>query len=170
MRKTYFNGRKEYLSWDEYFMASAELASMRSKDPNTQVGCCIVNEDNIKLSEGYNGTPVGWEDEHFPWDRSGEYHDTKYPYVVHSEANAITHCVGQGMSLKGSRIYVTLFPCNECAKLIAQAGIKEVVYLSDKYNGTDSNIAAKRIFEMCGVKYREYVPEKEVTLTLRKKY
>ena len=150
-------------------MASALLTSLRSKDPNTQVGCCIVNEDNIILSEGYNGTPVGWEDMYFPWNREGRYEDTKYPYVVHSEANAITHCVGQGMSLKGSKIYVTLFPCNECAKLIAQSGIKKVIYLSDKYKDTESNMAAKRIFEMCGIYYEQFDSKvKEVTLTLKK--
>lgn len=161
--------RNDYLTWDEYFMSSAILTSLRSKDPNTQVGCCIVNEDNVVLSQGYNGTPVGWKDGDFPWAREGEALNTKYPYVVHSEANAITHCVGQGMSLKDSRIYVTLFPCDECAKLIAQSGIKKVVYLSDKYKGTEGNLAAKKIFEMCGIDYEEFKSnKKEVTLTLRK--
>ena len=161
--------RDNYLTWDEYFMSSAMLTSLRSKDPNTQVGCCIVNEDNIILSQGYNGTPVGWKDEDFPWERDGENLNTKYPYVVHSEANAITHCVGQGMSLKGSRIYVTLFPCNECAKLIAQSGIKKVVYLSDKYKGTEGNLAAKKIFEMCGIDYEEFKSKREeVKLKLKK--
>ncbi len=171
MRRFYGEERRTgYLNWDEYFMASAMLASLRSKDPNTQVGCTIVSEDNIILSQGYNGAPIGWKDENFPWARSGEYHDTKYPYVVHSEANAITHCIGQGISLKDSRIYVTLFPCNECAKLIVQAGIKEVIYFSDKYKGTESNIAAKRIFDNCGVYYREFKNENTiaVTLTLKK--
>ena len=161
--------RKDYLTWDEYFMSSAVLSSLRSKDPNTQVGCSIVNEDNIILSQGYNGAPNSWSDEYFPWAREGETLTTKYPFVVHSEANAITHCVGQGMSLKGSTIYVTLFPCNECAKLIAQAGIKRVVYLSDKYKGTEGNLAAKRIFDMCDIKYEEFVSNrKEVKLILKK--
>ena len=161
--------RDDYLTWDEYFMSSAMLTSLRSKDPNTQVGCCIVNEDNIILSQGYNGAPIGWDDELFPWAREGENLDTKYPFVVHSEANAITHCVGQGMSLDGSRIYVTLFPCNECAKLIAQSGIKKVVYFSDKYKGTEGNIAAKKIFDMCGIDYEEFRAKRDkVTLTLRK--
>ena len=170
MRKLYCDQRmKGYLSWDEYFMASAMLTSLRSKDPNTQVGCCIVSEDNIILSQGYNGAPTGWKDDYFPWSREGIYEDTKYPYVVHSEANAITHCVGQGISLKGARIYVTLFPCNECAKLIAQSGIKEVIYFSDKYKDTESNLAAKRIFEMCGVNYKEFETNVEdITLTLKK--
>ena len=161
--------REDYLTWDEYFMSSAVLSSLRSKDPNTQVGCCIVNEDNIILSEGYNGAPIGWPDDSFPWAREGNNLGTKYPYVVHSEANAITHCVGQGMSLKDSRIYVTLFPCNECAKLIAQSGIKKVIYLSDKYKGTENNAAAKIIFDMCGVEYEKFDSNREeVVLTLKK--
>lgn len=159
--------KEEYLNWEEYFMASAMLASMRSKDPSTGVGACIVNKDNIKLSEGYNGTPVGWNDNDFPWKREGNFLDTKYAFVVHSEANAITHCIGQGISLRGAKIYVTLFPCNECAKLIVQSGIKEVIYLSDKYADTDITIASKRIFDECGVGYEQLVPNKEITLTLK---
>ena len=166
-RKIYEKQNDNYLEWDEYFMASAMLASMRSKDPSTGVGCCIVNKDNVKLSEGYNGTPVGWKDEYFPWDRKGDFLDTKYAYVVHSEANAITHCIGQGKSLHGARIYVTLFPCNECAKLIVQSGIKEVIYLSDKYAETEGIIASKRILDECGVTYRQLNPDKELTLRLK---
>ncbi len=165
--RLYEQNRDDYINWDEYFLASAILTSMRSKDPSTQVGCCIVNDSNIKLSEGYNGAPAGWEDSKFPWAREGENNETKYPYVVHSEANAITHCIGQGINLNSSRIYVSLFPCSKCALLIVQSGIKEVIYLSDKYNETEDNIAAKRIFDTCGINYRQLVPDKELTLKLK---
>lgn len=141
--------RTDYISWDEYFMGVALLASKRSKDPNTQVGACIVNDDNIILSTGYNGFPIGCSDDSFPWQREGE--DTKYPYVVHAELNAILN--SNGKSLKGARIYVDLFPCNECAKAIIQSGIKEVVYLYDKYADTSATIASKRMLDAAGVKY-----------------
>ena len=124
--------RKDYINWDEYFMGVALLAARRSKDPNTQVGACIVNQENIILSTGYNGFPIGCSDDEFPWDRDSE--DTKYPYVVHAELNAILNA--HGRSLRGAKIYVALFPCNECAKAIIQSGIKEVIYLSDKYATT----------------------------------
>ena len=146
--------RTDYISWDEYFMAVAKLAGMRSKDPNTQVGACIVSQSNKILSMGYNGFPLGCSDDEFPWDREGESLDTKYPYVTHSELNAILNY--RGGSLEGTTLYVSLFPCNECAKAIIQAGITTVVYDSDKYNGTPSNIAAKKMFDAAGVRYHQY--------------
>ncbi len=141
--------RTDYINWDEYFMGIAMLAARRSKDPNTQVGACIVSEDNIIISTGYNGMPKGCSDDIFPWDREGA--ETKYPYVVHAELNAILNA--NGRDLRGSRIYVALFPCNECAKAIIQSGIKEVIYLSDKYSGTPSNLASKRMLRAAGVNY-----------------
>ena len=143
--------RNDYISWDEYFMGIAILASKRSKDPNTQVGACIVSPDNIIISTGYNGMPKGCSDDEFPWDRTGEEIDTKYPFVVHAELNAILNA--NGRDLRGSRLYVALFPCNECAKAIIQSGIKEVIYLSDKYNGIPSNLASKRMLRAAGVNY-----------------
>lgn len=159
--------RKEYLSWDEYFMGVAKLSALRSKDPSTQVGACIVGADNRILSIGYNGTPNGFPDSDFPWDREGDALNTKYFYVCHAELNAILNFRGNRRDLEGARIYVALFPCNECAKAIIQCGIKEVVYLSDKYNGTEGNIASKRLFDKCGVTYRIVdVNNKEITLNL----
>ncbi len=159
--------RKEYLSWDEYFMGVAKLSALRSKDPSTQVGACIVGADNRILSIGYNGTPNGFPDSDFPWDREGDALNTKYFYVCHAELNAILNFRGNRRDLEGARIYVALFPCNECAKAIIQCGIKEVVYLSDKYNGTEGNIASKRLFDKCGVTYRTVdVNNKEITLNL----
>ncbi len=145
--------REDYISWDEYFMGVAMLSAMRSKDPNTQVGACIVNEKNKIMSMGYNGFPIGCDDDEFPWDRTGDDYNTKYPYVCHAELNAILN--NPGRNLEGCKIYVALFPCNECAKAIAQSGIKEVVYLSDKYDGTSGNMAAKRILNAAGVKYTQ---------------
>lgn len=159
--------RKEYLSWDEYFMGVAKLSALRSKDPSTQVGACIVGDDNRILSIGYNGTPNGFPDSDFPWDREGDALNTKYFYVCHAELNAILNFRGNRRDLEGARIYVALFPCNECAKAIIQCGIKEVVYLSDKYNGTEGNIASKRLFDKCGVTYRMVdANNKEITLNL----
>ena len=140
--------RADYINWDEYFMGVAMLAARRSKDPNTQVGACIVSEDNIIISTGYNGMPKGCSDDIFPWDRTGE--ETKYPYVVHAELNAILNA--NGRDLRGSKLYVALFPCNECAKAIIQSGVKEVVYLSDKYDGTPMNLASKRMLDAARVK------------------
>ena len=149
--------RQDYLSWDEYFMAVAMLSGMRSKDPNTQVGCCIVSADNKILSMGYNGFPIGCSDEEFPWEREGEDPlSTKYIYVTHSELNAILNY--RGGSLEGAKIYVSLFPCNECAKAIIQAGIKTVIYDCDKYDTTPAVIASKRMLEAAGVEYRKYEP------------
>ena len=159
--------RKEYLSWDEYFIGVAKLSALRSKDPSTQVGACIVGDDNRILSIGYNGTPNGFPDSDFPWDREGDALNTKYFYVCHAELNAILNFRGNRRDLEGARIYVALFPCNECAKAIIQCGIKEVVYLSDKYNGTEGNIASKRLFDKCGVTYRMVdAKNKEITLNL----
>ena len=147
--------REDYISWDEYFMGVAKLAAMRSKDPNTQVGSCIVSEDNNILSMGYNGFPKGCSDEEFPWDReSDDELCTKYPYVTHSELNAILNY--RGGSLVGAKIYVSLFPCNECAKAIIQSGIKEVIYDDDKYQNTPSVIASRRMLTAAGVAIRKY--------------
>ena len=145
--------RKDYISWDEYFMGIAMLAAKRSKDPNTQVGACIVSQDNIIISTGYNGMPKGCSDDEFPGERSGEEVETKYPYVVHAELNAILNA--NGRDLRGSRIYVALFPCNECAKAIIQSGVKEVLYLSDKYKDTMMNLASKRMLMAAGVKFTQ---------------
>lgn len=146
--------REDYISWDEYFMGVAMLSGMRSKDPNTQVGACIVSEDNKILSMGYNGFPKGCSDDDFPWCREGNPLDNKYFYVTHSELNAILNY--RGGSLEGAKIYVSLFPCNECAKAIIQAGIKTIVYSSDKYAQTDSTKASKRMLDAAGVRYYQY--------------
>lgn len=147
--------RENYISWDEYFMAIAKLSAERSKDPSTQVGACIVGRDNRILSIGYNGAPNGYMDDEFPWEREGDNLTTKYYYVVHAERNAILNYRGSRKDLENAKIYVALFPCNECAKEIIQSGIKEVIYLSDKYADTDETIASKRLFDKCGVTYRQ---------------
>lgn len=164
MNKILDKSRKGYLSWDEYFMSIAKLTAMRSKDPNTQVGACIVSSDNRILSIGYNGTPNGYADNLFPWDREGAPLNTKYLYVCHAELNAILNFRGGRRELENSKIYVDLFPCNECAKAIIQCGIKEVVYLNDKYKDTDNVIASKKMFEICGVKYRQIELNKTINL------
>ena len=143
--------RTDYISWDEYFMGVAMLAARRSKDPSTQVGACIVSQDNIIISTGYNGMPKGCSDDDFPWERTGAEAETQYPYVVHAELNAILNA--NGRDLRGSRLYVALFPCNECAKAIIQSGVREVVYLSDKYKDTMGNFASKKMLDAAGVKY-----------------
>ena len=144
--------RANYISWDDYFIGVAMLAAMRSKDPNTQVGACIVNDDNIIVSTGYNGMPRGCSDDEYPWERAGE--NTKYPFVVHAELNAILNSGGR--DVRGSRVYVTLFPCNECAKAIIQSGIKEIIYRSDKYSDSMATLAAKRMLDSAGVKCRRF--------------
>lgn len=142
-------------------MGVSLLAAKRSKDPNTQVGACIVSGDNIIISTGYNGFPYGCSDDEYPWDREGT--ETKYPYVVHAELNAILN--SKGRSLEGAKIYVSLFPCNECAKAIIQSGIREVIYLSDKYEKNESTAASKRMLNSAGVKMTKLLPsEKEITL------
>lgn len=157
--------RQDYISWDEYFMGVSKLSGMRSKDPNTQVGACIVSDNNKILSMGYNGFPNGCSDDEFPWERDGEMLDTKYAYVTHSELNAILNY--RGGSLEGTKLYVSLFPCNECAKAIIQAGIKTVVYDDDKYNGTPGNTVSKKLFDAAGVKYYRYESSgRKVTLDL----
>ena len=146
--------REDYLSWDEYFMGIALLSSMRSKDPSTQVGACIVNSEKRILSMGYNGMPRCCSDDEFPWDKNENPLDSKYPYVCHAELNAILNCASG--NVRGCTVYTTLFPCNECAKAIIQSGIAEVVYMSDKYSDSDSVLASKRMFTTAGVKFREY--------------
>ena len=147
--------RSDYISWDEYFMGVAILAAQRSKDPNTQVGACIVSNDNKILSIGYNGMPLNCSDDDFTWERDTA-DDNKYFYTVHSELNAILNY--RGGSLEGSKIYVTLFPCNECAKAIIQAGIKTIIYEDDKYADSPSVRASKRMLNAAGVRYYEYQP------------
>ena len=146
--------RKDYITWDEYFMGVAMLAARRSKDPNTQVGACIVSPDNVIISTGYNGLPNGCSDDEYPWDREGD--ETKYPYVVHAELNAILNSGGR--RLDGARLYVALFPCNECAKAIIQSGIREIFYLSDKYADTPSVRHSKRMLDSAGVRYQQLTP------------
>ena len=143
---------KEQLTWDEYFMGIAKLSALRSKDPNTKVGACIVNSEKRIVGIGYNGFPYGCEDSEFPWTKEGDYYNTKYPYVVHAEQNAILNST---VSLKNCTIYVSLFPCHECCKVIIQSGIKEIVYSDDKYNGTESDLAGKRMLHAAGVRYRK---------------
>lgn len=148
--------REDYITWDEYFMGVAFLSARRSKDPSTQVGACIVSQDNKILSMGYNGFPHGCSDDEFPWNKEGEPYNNKYFYTTHSELNAILNY--RGGSLEGSKLYVSLFPCNECAKAIIQSGIRTVVYAEDKYAGTDSVRASKRMFDAAGVRYYQYQP------------
>ncbi len=147
--------RQDYISWDEYFMGVALLSACRSKDPNTQVGACIVNEKNKIVGTGYNGLPVGCSDDEFPWSKTGNFLETKYPFVCHAELNAILNNIG--MDLRGCRIYTALFPCNECTKAIIQSGISEVVYLSDKYAGTEASIASKLMLDKAGIGYRKVI-------------
>ena len=147
--------RSDYISWDEYSWELRRCPVCVSKDPNTQVGCCIVSQENRILSVGYNGFPMGCSDDEFPWDREGEDPlQTKYLYTTHSELNAILNYTGG--SLAGSKLYVSLFPCNECAKAIIQSGIKEVIYDCDKYADTPSVIGSKRMMRAAGVKIRAY--------------
>ncbi len=155
--------RNDYISWDEYFMGIALLSAKRSKDPNTQVGACIVNDNNRIMSVGYNGLPQGCDDDLFPWARDGGVLDTKYAFVCHAELNAILNYRGAG--LDGAKLYVSLFPCNECAKAIIQSGIKEIVYLSDKYDGTDTNTASKMMLRSAGIRLTKLDAEgKELVL------
>ena len=150
--------RKDYTSWDEYFMGIAVLSSMRSKDPNTQVGACIVSPDKKIIGVGYNGFPIGCSDDELPWEREGDWIETKYPYVCHAELNAILN--SSLPSLKGATLYVALFPCNECAKAIIQVGIKKIIYLSNKYKDTDATKASVKMLEAAGVELQELKPQK----------
>lgn len=149
------------LDWDEYFMLQAMMASFKSKDPATKVGCVFVDEKNHQITMGYNGFVAGINEEQLPWGKDKNYplEDQKYGYVVHSEANAIIHST---RSLRGSKCYVTLFPCNECAKLLASSGVKEIIFLSDKHKGTETNTIAKKIFDLASINYRHLSPNKEL--------
>ncbi len=159
--------REGYLTWDEYFMGVAKLTAERSKDPNSQVGACIVSSDHRILSMGYNGFPAGCSDDEYPWAREGDELSIKYTYVTHAELNAILNFRGGMSSLAKATIYVTLFPCHECAKAIIQTGIKNVVYDSDKYAESPSTVASKRMFDSAGVSYRKYEPSgRKVTMEL----
>ena len=154
--------RSDYISWDEYFMGIAMLSACRSKDPNTQVGACIVNDRNRIMSVGYNGFPSGCDDDEFPWERDGSAFNTKYAYVCHAELNAILNASGD---LRGCKVYVALFPCNECAKAIIQAGIRTIVYDCDKYADTPSVIASKKMLDAAGVRYYKYNrTDREITI------
>ena len=158
--------RNGYISWDEYFMGIAMLSAERSKDPSTIVGACIVSQDNRILSMGYNGAPRGLHDDKMHWQREGAFLDTKYAYVCHAELNAILNYRGD---LTGSKVYVKLFPCNECAKAIIQSGIKEIVYLSDKYANTDGTLASKRMLKSAGIKFTHLETNKD-NLTIDFRY
>ncbi|MGO5211356.1 deoxycytidylate deaminase [Parafannyhessea sp. LCP21S3_E6] len=147
--------RSDVISWDEFFMRVAFAAKLRSKDPNTQVGACIADTDHRILSVGYNGTPHAITDEAFPWGDSDDPLNDKHSYVIHAEANAILNFRGSLKDMQGATVYVTLFPCHECAKLLVQAGVGEVVYLDDKYAGTMDNLISKRTLDSCGVTYRK---------------
>ena len=152
--------RKDYITWDEYFMGVALLAAQRSKDPSTQVGACIVDQDDKIVSTGYNGAPRGYDDDTcMKWEREGDFLNTKYAYVCHAELNAI---LNSPSPVTGSRIYVALFPCNECAKAIIQSGIKEIIYMEDKYANTDGVIASKKMLDACGVSHRKYESKDKV--------
>lgn len=147
--------KEDFLSWDQYFMGIAKLSAMRSKDPHTSVGACIVGPENKILSMGYNGMPRGCSDEQFPWGREDEDPlNTKYVYVCHAELNAILNY--DGPNIRGARIYTTLFPCNECTKALIQVGIKEVIYQDDLYPDTASVVAAKKMMKAAGISYRRY--------------
>ncbi len=162
--------REDYSSWDENFMLHAVVASARSKDPSSQVGACIVGSNNRILSLGYNGAPNSWDDKDFPWEREADDENyTKYPYVIHGEMNALLNYKGDNKDLVGSTVYVTLFPCSNCAKCLAQAGIKRIVYLSDKYKDTKDNIASKTCFNYCGIEYEEFPKElqRDLLVSLR---
>lgn len=153
--------RTDYISWDKYFMGVALLSAMRSKDPSTQVGACIVNNKKRIVGIGYNGFPYGVEDDTFPWESGDDFLNSKYPYVVHAEPNAILNST---VSLENSTLYVTLFPCNECAKLIIQSGIKEVVFLEDKYHDELAFVASRKMFDSAKIVYRQ-IEHMKVTIS-----
>lgn len=153
--------RTDYLDWDQYFMGIARLSALRSKDPSTQVGACIVNDEKKIIGIGYNGLPVGIDDDSFPWGKEGEFLDTKYPYVCHAELNAILNST---KNLQGATIYVTLFPCNECTKAIIQSGIKNLVYISDKYKNLEMTVASKRMLDSAGISYTQIESIADITL------
>lgn len=152
--------RLDYLTWDQYFMGIARLSALRSKDPSTQVGACIVDQHKKIVGIGYNGLPIGIDDDAFPWEKTGDYLDTKYPYVCHAELNAI---LNSSMKLQGACMYVTLFPCNECTKAIIQSGITKLYYISDKYKDLDMTIASKKMLDTANVQYIQ-LNEEEISL------
>lgn len=164
----YLKGKREnYSSWDETFMLHAVVAANRSKDPSSQVGAILVGEKNRILSLGYNGAPNSWDDDNFPWLREADtVSNTKYPYVIHAETNAILNFKGDNKDLEGATVYTTLYPCQNCAKFLAQAGIKRVVYLSNKYEGTQDNVAAATCFNYCGIKVEEFPKRLQRKLTI----
>jgi dCMP deaminase len=153
--------RENYISWDECFIQMAFLIAQRSKDPHTQAGAVIVDENNIVVGLGYNGWPRGINDDDLPWEREGNFLQTKYAYVVHAEENAVYNA---NKSTKGCRLYSTLFPCNECAKTLIQNGIKEIIYASDQYHDTDICIASRKMLDLAGVKYTKYQPKFKLKL------
>lgn len=153
--------REDYLDWDQYFMGIARLSALRSKDPSTQVGACIVDDKKKIIGIGYNGLPTGISDDLFPWGKDGDFLETKYPYVCHAELNAILNST---QNLQGATIYVTLFPCNECTKAIIQSGIKNLYYISDKYKDLEMTIASKRMLDSAGLNYSALTPVSEITL------
>lgn len=149
--------RKEYLSWQDYFIVIAQVCALRSKDPHTQVGSVIVNKNKEIVATGYNGLPWGLSDDTYPWEREGNYLETKYPYIIHAEANAVIHA---RQNCEGFSLYTTLFPCNECAKLIIQCGIKQVFYANDKYQAKEEVVAARKMFDDARVEYSFVFPLK----------
>ena len=156
--------REDHITWEEYFMGIALLSAQRSKDSHTQVGACIVNDEHKIVSVGYNGMPTGCDDDQMPWEREGDFLDTNYPFVCHAELNAILNC---NTDLHGCTLYVTLFPCNECAKAIIQSGIRRIVYLDNKYAGTDAIRASEMMFRMTGIACEQFVPSgKTLNLSL----
>ena len=159
--------RRDVVSWDEYFMGLAHLSALRSKDPHTQVGACIVDQNKRVVSIGYNGMPFGCDDDVYPWSREGEAIETKYPYVVHAELNAILNA---RTSPRDCSLYVSLFPCNECAKAIIQSGIKEVVYESDKYADQDMTKVSRKMMTDAGIKLRQLDYSVVVKLKKSEKY
>ena len=154
--------RAGYLSWEQYFMGVAMLSAQRSKDPNTQVGTCIVDQRKRIVAIGYSGLPAGCSDDDFPWDREGAFLETKYPYVCHAELNAILN--RNAADLSGCTLYTTLFPCNECAKAIVQSGIAEVVFLSDKHRDSETDQASRIILDCAGVRVRRFTETLRITL------
>ncbi len=155
--------REDYLDWDQYFMGIARLSALRSKDPSTQVGACIVNDEKKIIGIGYNGLPIGIDDDSFPWGKEGDYLNTKYPYVCHAELNAILNST---KNLQGATLYVTLFPCNECTKAIIQSGIKNLYFISDKYKDLEMTIASKRMLDSSGVSYTQLEDISNISLPL----
>ena len=157
--------RKNYLSWDDTFIMIAQVIAQRSKDPSTQTGAVVVDEDNIVLGLGYNGWAKGVKEGHFSWSKDyglnkKDILNTKYPYVVHAEVNAI---LSSNKSVKGAKLYCYLFPCSECTKVIIQSGVKEVIYEDDRQDQNSNNFAvSKKLFDLSGVKHRKYNSKKKL--------